>query len=73
MPQRKETERVKYMILLYGSQPDYDAMSLRCEIHMRRPSPQLLDQLSSEPYIKVAKEIGENFRISGQLRLGWKK
>src|SRR5919201_5075073 len=29
MCQRKETERVKYMILLYGSQQDYDAMSGR--------------------------------------------
>jgi len=27
--ERKETERVKYMILLYGSQQDYDAMSGR--------------------------------------------
>ena len=27
--QRKESERVKYMILLYGSQHDYDAMSGR--------------------------------------------
>jgi hypothetical protein len=27
VPQQKETDRVKYMILLYGSQQDYDAMS----------------------------------------------